>query len=223
MALGVSPVLIGNMALSHIGANSTIESLTENSAGAKQVNIWYQYARRQSLAAFDWNFARKRLLLALHSEAAPSGDWSFRYQYPADCLVARAIVNPSGWTNDAVPFQVETNSTGDVRTILTNMEEATLAYTFDQQDTTLFSEFFVELLSYNLAAKIAQPITGKVQLKQLMMQTYQQMLAVAPAQNANEGVQRGPRDAEWIRARGSGYADRDTVFNTQSFVEYSGS
>ena len=218
MALGVSSVLIGNMALSHIGANSTIESLTESSAAAKQVNRWYDFCRRQSLASFDWNFARKRQLLAEHSEDAPSGDWNYRYVFPADCLVAREIVPPSGWQDDAIPFKIETESTGTAKTILTDQGTATLAYTFDLKDTTLFSDFFVELLSYNLASKIAFAMTAKVNLKQLMVQMYQNMLAAAPAQNANEGVQRGPRDAEWVRGRGP--TSNTNKFTTQSFVDY---
>lgn len=218
MAISVSPVLIGNMALSLIGANSTIESLTENSAAAKQVNTWYGPARRQSLAAFDWNFARKRLTLALHGDDAPSGDWAYRYQYPSDCLVMRKLVNPAGWTADAVPFQIENSDDGTSKSILTNLNSAVGVYTFDLTDTTLFTEFFVELLAYNLASKIAFNLTKKVQMTQLMSDNYRGLLAAAPAQNANEGVKRGPRDAEWIRVRSG--EEGATKFQTQSFVDY---
>lgn len=63
--MAISNVTISNMALSHIGADSTIESMAESSAEAAQCNLWYDYSRLQVLEAYDWGFARKRLDLAV--------------------------------------------------------------------------------------------------------------------------------------------------------------
>src|SRR3546814_8520623 len=104
-----SKVQICNMALSHIGSKSTIESVDEPSAAAQQCRLWYEMARRQALGAYNWTFARKRLALAIHNDDPPEGLWNFRYQYPADCLKAREIENPGGPDMDAIKYEIETS------------------------------------------------------------------------------------------------------------------
>jgi hypothetical protein len=209
----ISKVKIANMALSHIGADSTIESFTENSTEALQVDLWYDWSRIQTLEAFDWSFARKRLALAEHSEDPPEGQWAFRYQYPADCIAFRHIANPFNRTfldpndltesviTDAVPFELEMDSTDIAKTILTDMEDACGVYTFDQEITSTFTAHFIDALSYMLAHRLAMPITGKLSLRDKMLETWQYYINVAPAQNANERVGRPERDALWVRVR----------------------
>ena len=213
----ISTTRIANMALSHIGARSTIENLSEESPEAKQAILWYDYSRIQALEFFNWSFARKRLTLTVHSEAAPEGVWGFRYQYPADCIIARELENPASGRfssgivglpssfvevrGDAIPFSVEMASTGKNKTILTDLEDATLIYTFDQQEVSLFSGLFVEMLSHLLAHHIAFALTGKRSIAVDELQKFQGLLQQAPAVDANEQVAQPPRDAEWVRGR----------------------
>jgi hypothetical protein len=49
---------------------------------------------------------------------------------------------------------------------------AYLEYTSDIIDTTLFDNSFIEALKYNLAAKLAKPLTGNDNLKKDMIQLY---------------------------------------------------
>jgi len=77
--MAYSIVSIANMALSHIAANSRLESLTEDNIAASEVNLWYDHCRLLTLKEYNWNFARRRTAPALHSEAAPAG-WFYRYQ-----------------------------------------------------------------------------------------------------------------------------------------------
>lgn len=196
----ISPVKIGNMALSHIGASSSVESFTENSSEAKQLKLWYDFSRRQALEALDWNFARKRQVLASHSDDAP-GTWLYRYQYPTDCLSIREIENPYGKGADAVAFEIESSEDGGTKTILTDLSPATAIYTFDCTSTNLYSSMFIEALSYLLAHHISFSLNGKKDLKLTMLETYVGVLRLASAQNANERVDEPPRDAEWIRDR----------------------
>ena len=207
----VSPVQIVNMALSHIGAKDTIESLDEASVEARTGKVWYNHARLSCLEAHGWTFARKRLELALDEEDAPL-DWDYRYQYPSDCIVARRIVNfglssynnwrvPYDNETDAIAFEVELASTGDRHTILTNQAEAVLLYTRDISDTYMFSNHFIHAMSYALAGYMAFKLTGKLAVKQLMEQNFVRTITQAAAINANEGIAKAPRDAEWLRAR----------------------
>ena len=210
----ISPVRIANMALSNIGARSNIEDFSEQSAEARQTRLWYDFSRLSTLEAYDWNFARKRLKLSLHEEAPPEGQWAFRYQYPADCVNARSLENPTIIStpinifqpvnfdqSDAVPFHVESSSDGSSNSILTDLPEATLIYTFDQEQTSMFTPYFVKAFSFHLASQIAIAITGKIALQDSMFEKWQFLVAQARSFDANQGVQKPPRDTDWIRGR----------------------
>lgn len=195
----VSSVTIANMALSHIGAKSSIESLDENSSEAKQCKLWYAFSLEQALESYDWSFARTRRALALSGEAPPD-QWSYRYQYPADCVKARRIWNPAGEQADAVPFEIEMGA-DDNRTILTDIQGAVLIFTKSVTNPALFSKLFVEMLSRGLAQHIAFALTGKTEVTKEQAGAYQSILRAAAAYDGNERVGQPPRDAEWIRGR----------------------
>lgn len=197
--MAISTVQIANMALSHIGDNSTIEALTENSAQAKTANLWYDFARKFTLKAWDWSFARKRASLAVHGDDPPS-EWTYRYQYPADCIAARFIENPAGKLADPVPFTVEYSDDG-TKSILTDTEEAILIYTRDATEPLLFSEFFIDVFSLVLASKIAFALTGRKAIKDDMAARAHQLLVYAPAMDASEQQEAPPREASHIRGR----------------------
>lgn len=204
----VSDVGIANLALSHVGANSTIESFTESSTGAIQTNLWYDRSRLQALEAYDWGFARKRITMALHGDTISdtatdplAGVWGFRYQYPSDCIAPRKIQNPNAPPDDAIPFDIETDLGGKQQTILTNQEDAVLVYTRDLHATDLFPSSFVMALSHLLASNIAYSITGKRSVAKEELATYIALKRIAEAEDANKQVSPPPRDADWIRAR----------------------
>ncbi len=205
----VSDTGIVNMALSHVGSRSTVENFrTEKTEEAVQARIWYDYSRQLILETYDWNFARKRAGLALHgdviSETATdpmAGVWGFRYQYPADCVKARKIQNPNAPPGNAIRFAIETSLDGEEKTILTNMEDAVLVYTFDQKATELFSALFVLGFSHLLASLMAWSLTGKRKVGLDQFTLYQSVLPTATAADANEAVEGAPREAEWIRGR----------------------
>jgi hypothetical protein len=126
----------------------------------------------------------------------------------------RKMQNPSGITavvflsdenldsdsTDAVPYSIEVSDDG-TKSILTNLDDAVGVYTFDQTDTTLFSEFFVAMFAFALGANIAHALTGKQEVREGMIASFQQMVRQAPASNANEEVRKPPRDTAWIRGR----------------------
>lgn len=198
----LSAVDIANMALSNIGASSVIESFDENSPAAKQCKLWYNIARKQTLEVFDFSFARKRVDLALSTEAAPSdGEWAYRFLYPSDCLAARKIANPVSYDSDDIPFVVEMDAEGAVKTILCNVYTPTLIYTFDQEDTALFSLHFCQAVAALLAHHIAYSLTKKRDLKAEQYNEWRLLLSAAEGANALESRTLPARDAEAVRAR----------------------
>ena len=197
----ISEVRICNMALSHVGTKSSIESITEDSPEAKQCDLWYDFSRRQALAVNDWSFARKRLTLATHSDDPPDGIWGFRYQYPSDCIKFRELQNPGGKTLDAVPFESELDLNQQTKTIVTDLDDAVGVYTFNLIETTLFSELFVEVLSLAIGVHIAKNLTGKKSIRDDLLAEFNQLVRVAGASDGNESMGAPPRESEWIRGR----------------------
>ena len=211
----ISKTLIANMALSNVGAKNTIESLdNEQSTEAAICRIWYDHSRIMTLEAYNWSFAKKRAALTEDTEDPPDGLWGFRYQLPADCIHARELENPTVVNQsiirgqpttlvqaDAIPFEIEMTANGERRTLLTDLDDAILLYTFDQIKVDRFSRAFVLALSYALGMYIAFPLTGKLTIKQEMSIDFAKTVVQAAAQDANERVGRQPRDADWIRGR----------------------
>ena len=198
---------IANMALSHVGARAIMNSLEEDSPEAQQVRLWYESCRAQTLQAFNWSFARKRVTGTKSFNEPPENDWLYRYVYPNDALSIRQIENPFGHQADAIPFSIEND--GATKSILTNLDDARIIYTYDLTDTSQFPPLFTELLSINLASKIAFTLTGRAELKQALSDQYRFQLLVVSAHDGNEQVGKRPREAEFIRARGSEYDIRD--------------
>lgn len=215
--MAVSQVQICNMALAHVGA-TPIEAMNERTKEASQCRLWYDNCRQQALGAYNWGFARKRRTLACHGDDPPDS-WAYRYQYPVDCIKARWITNPfestglgapfvigsdiaTFWPNasDAIPFVVEWAPNG-TKSILTNEQCPELIYTFDQTEPGFFSHHFVDSLSWLMASRMAFTITGKMILEERAMKMYDYLIRNAAALDGNEGVDKPPREAEWIRGR----------------------
>lgn len=161
-----SVVQICNMALSHIGADARVASISppDGSVEAGHCADFYDLARTELLEPGTWAFALKRVLLA--EVENPSSSWVYAYAKPADCQRVLRILRPDIAVNvfnqDALalrtddrasaPFDVE----GEV--ILTNAPDAVLLYVRDVTDSTKFPASFTSALSYLLASYLAGPI-----------------------------------------------------------------
>lgn len=205
MATGTTAVTLANQALDHLGTFAQIEDLSEARPEARKMARWYPRARREVLSAHDWNFARRRLALASHSEDPPQ-HWGFRYQYPADCLVFRRIQHPLGPQADQVPFEIE-QAADKTRSILTNLEQATGVFTRDEEDTGLFPPLVEALIARLLAAYTAYSLTKKLEVEKRQLELYNSEIKNVPVTLANEEAQAPPRDADWIRYRHAGLFD----------------
>lgn len=199
--MAISDVIIGNMALGFVGGQRPIvAALTEDTAGAKAVNLWYEYARLATLEAYDWSFARKRLTLATHADLPPD-EWAYRYTYPASIVAVRKIWNPLGEAADAVPYDIELIAAGTAKCILTNMEDAIALCTADIPTASLFSPHYVMALSRKIAECIALSITGKESIAAAQSQHFAFLIQQAATLDAQQTVKAAPRDADWIRKR----------------------
>lgn len=198
--MALSTVQICNMALGNVGASS-IESLAQNDAAGRQCRTYFDHCRKMTLEAFPWRFASRLVTLAEDSDDAPTLRWNYRYQYPANCIKVQYLENPAGPDAPPVPFAVEQDLDGIHRTIVTNLADATAVITADITDPGLFTSHFVDTLAHLLASKIAFPLTGKRNIGRDEGQLWFAGLAMASGQNANEGQDDLPVDADWISGR----------------------
>ena len=159
-----SEVEICNLALSHLGDTATVASLEppEGSAQAEHCARFFPIARDALLETHNWNFATRRVQLALLSSESTA--WDFAYAFPADAMTIMDIFPPdfSDDTSTAgllvpQPYCVELASDG-ARVIYSDQEDAIARYSAFVTDTSRFPPLFVMALSYSLAALLAGPL-----------------------------------------------------------------
>lgn len=202
-----SVVGIYNLALSHIGQAANVSSPNEQSLEAELCTQFYAIVRDTTLEDFAWTFAAKRGSLALLADTVDP--WLYGYALPADCLKPRRLqeLEPCD-DNDPRAFLWEGS------TLYSNVENATLIYTYALTDTTKFSTQFTHAVSRLLASYIAGPIlkdqTGR--LAQVQYNAYQVEVGKAKATNANADRSRPPYVPSSIRAR---YANYPSCWNEQ--------
>lgn len=192
---------ICNLALSHIGSQGHIQSLTESSVEAKQCNLVFDTVLDELLRQHPWSFATRVGPLATHASAPPPG-WLFRYEYPPDCLNAFELLLPTSTRLDpAIPYAVELLEDGSTKSILADAEGASLRYVMRVTDTALFDAQFTEALSWRLARELAMPLTRKAAVWQIAEQGFRLAVGSAWASDLNERHRGGPATPASIQAR----------------------
>lgn len=192
-----SDVQICNMALSHLGSEARVASISppDGSVEAGQCATFYDIARTELLEPGNWAFSLKRATLAQVTN--PSTVWAYAYTKPADCLRPLRILRPSiaitVFTQDLVvephtddrdsaPYDIE----GGV--ILTNEPDAVLVYVQDVTDSTKFTASFTSTFSYLLSSYLAGPIikgTDGIRIGDSMRQRAMSIADVSATASAN--------------------------------------
>lgn len=170
-----------NMALSHIGSDARVSSISppDGSVEAGYCATFYDQARTELLEPGNWSFALKRAPLA--QVANVSSAWPYAYAMPSDCLRPLRVLTVAGDATTA-DFARE----GDV--LFSTEPEAVLLYTRDVTDTTRFSPSFATALAYLLAAYIAGPVikgSDGMQVSDSMRQRAMALADVSATASAN--------------------------------------
>jgi len=199
-----SKTFVSNLALSHLGIGSEIQSFTSDSSKeAKACRQFFDIALDEMLRDFVWPFCTKVATLALVEEN-PTSEYRYAYSYPVDCLDIRKIL--SGIRNDTrqsrVHYRVVAGSSGNL--IYTDAELAEIEYTSKVgQDPARWFPDFTMAFSYRLAAYIAPRVTAGDPFKvgQTTMQMFQLSIKKAAANARNEEQAEQQPDSEFINAR----------------------
>jgi hypothetical protein len=85
--------------------------------------------------------------------------------------------------------------------ICTNQYPASLIYTARIVNTRLFSQLFIDALSWSLAADLAAPLAAQPNMAQAANQAYVAMLIQAAASDMNEGKEQNNYECELVSVR----------------------
>jgi hypothetical protein len=172
-----SDIDISNLALSLIGSDANISSLTgDGTVESGHCARLLPRAKLELLDAHPWTFAKKRALLA-ELDTNPSDNWAYAYQLPSDCISPVRVLQGTDWgvsnwwwpptgtgaciTADDLALSSERGAAAyevEGTTLLTNEPEATLIYTADPVSYGLLSATFATTLANLLAAYLCGPL-----------------------------------------------------------------
>lgn len=139
-----TPTEIANFALGHVG-QGRITSMDLDNEPARVCKLWYNTARRETLAMANWTCASKRIEIPADAET-PAYGFANQYLKPAD-FVRLVKINGVGrgieWTIEgryilcdlAAPLQVK--------------------YVFDLEDTSQYDDYLVQTMALTLASYIS--------------------------------------------------------------------
>lgn len=197
-----SVVSICNLALSNIGKDN-ISALTDAGAEARACSQFYEHTLDTLLQGYPWRWAGVSVSLA---ETANDrlGKWAKAYQRPADCLKVRWVRPAYSEDEPALSIQEELMIPYEVegQSIYCNLSPAFLSYTSRVTDPSLFSPLFVDALAWNLAVRLAMPLTRDPKLRADAWQVANQMTGQAQMMDANEERESYDHVSELIVGRG---------------------
>ena len=183
-----SEVQICNLALAKIG-DEQITSLSDNSKAARLCNLIYEPTRDAALRAHPWNFAVKRVALAL-SATAPAYEFDSQFALPTDFL--RLLGTDM---LDTAKLSVEGSF------LLCNEDAIIIKYVARIEDPNQFDWLFIEALSARLAAEMAIQMADSRTLSVDLFNLYSSKLAEARTADATEGTPDDITADTWLNSR----------------------
>jgi hypothetical protein len=149
----------------------------------------------------DWNWATSHSKLSPISPE-PQYDWKYAFGLPTD--FGRLLTfNSFSPAMQVTPFQIVGNQ------IYTDESTAVISYIKSIVDENLFDPLFVDVLVLRLAAKLARPLAGSLDIEKSMNAQFEKSLAEARRIDAGEGKPRRKMqwvDSDLVNARFSGVA-----------------
>ena len=203
----MSATSICNIALTRLGHSQITDIDTDVSKAGDLCRLHYEGTRDSLLRDHPWNFAVKRVTLAL-STTTPVFEFTYQHALPTDYLkIVRTSWEANGWSNKdeasrefwdqpSIPYRIEAGF------LLCDEETAKIEYIAKITDTAKFDALFSDVLAQRLAAELAMPLTDNQSYTKTAWDIYAQKLASARTADAQEGSARAViDDSAWLMAR----------------------
>lgn len=189
--MAITKTLIINKALTEVGAQP-ITNIDDDTNNARIINRVYEIALRGILAECNWNFARKRALLATSSDTLPWYDVGETVVYvkPTDMIkIFRTSYRPAIWREE-----------GDY--IISDTAALGVEYVYYLDDPGKYSMQFIEAFVDKLASDSAYMIVNSASLGQTYKELYEGVsLPKAISSNSQIGKQQEILDDAWELAK----------------------
>ena len=182
-------ITICNSALLKIGVER-INSFTDTSKAARLCKEQFGKIRDELLESHYWNFAMKRVTLALLPDP-PLFDYDFAHQLPADCVRVRKTINDERFVIEG-------------RQLLSDSKVIDIQYISSDTNASEYSKSFSEALAYRLAADLAYPLVQSLSLTDKMDQKALRWLKDARGVDGQEGHLDSLQADVWTGSRRAG-------------------
>ena len=161
MAAGDTDVSLCNAALALLGAEG-LTSLSDGSAQANICSTLYPTVKQTTLGMYRWSFTIKKVQLA-QDNTTPVSEWTYQYSLPNDILnnVPLAAYTSNTHGNSIFKdWEINMGSDGTAKL----MTESQTVYIDYQRviEEDLMPVYFTQLLIYQLAWHLAEPITDQI-------------------------------------------------------------
>lgn len=144
MAGNTSAIQMASNALILLG-HPPISDFSEPGAGARSASNLYESTYRDLLSGTRWRFATKKIVLSRLTES-PLNEYEYQYQLPSDFLYIIRVTDNS----DYEVYQDKIYS--DIPTL-------SIDYVY-RVDESFLPPYFAVLMEYELAKKLAIPVTA---------------------------------------------------------------
>lgn len=193
-----SPEEICNIALTgHLG-KAAISSIGESTKSGALTAIHYEPTRDALLRSHPWNFATRRVALAVESGYTPSHEYAYAHTLPADCLkVLRTNLEACGHTDN---YRIE-RKTGGGRILLSDESSVSIEYISNGAAVGEYDALFVQVLALQLACAMCMNMTENASLLQTLQERMRQLQPTAQSVDAQEGSPRDTTAYTWLNAR----------------------
>jgi len=181
-----------NDALGQIGANR-ITSIDDGSINAEHCKVFYPPLRDGLIRSHHWNFAQKRVQLAVDAQA-PAFEFAFSFTLPADSL---KVIGYTGADPDTttIPLLEQFNDPNlprykiEARKLLTNDGTVSIIYLARITDPNIWDGMFYQLVASWLASKLAKAIMKDAKTsRELLSEAVDLILPLAAAVDGQEGT-----------------------------------
>lgn len=203
-----SAIDICSNALLLLGARP-IQSFDDGTDSSTLCANLYPSTKQSILSRHDWRFTISKRQLAL-TTSTPVSYWEYEFQLPSNRLtdgVIKAFDSDSAGTPPYKNFEIQ----GDK--LLADVDQIWIDYQ-TAADETAWPPYFVELMEYVMAWKLAYPVTDQANLGQEMKATAfgtaaevmnGGLFALAKTRNSSENPPQRLEDFTLVDARYSGY------------------
>lgn len=185
---------IANRALAKVGDSRVSNIETDGSEKAEIIREMWDNVRDSLLQSYPWNFAIKRVQLAVDG-SSPSWGWNNRYTLPTDFLALLEI-------KDDPDYVIENGY------ILTDASAPLyIKYVYRVESAGSFDPMFAEALSATLAVQICEALTQSNTKKQILIQEREAVIAQAYAADAIQDPPQRLQPDVWLTSREDGVSD----------------